>query len=238
MLPIIEGLLVLQDRDRRLIRLRAELETVAPQRTLLRGKSTQAQAALDEAKKRLSTAEGERKALEQEAATLRQRIQKLQAEQQATRSNDQYKAFQHQIESNESDIRRLEDREIDLMEQVERLTREFQAANGVAAAQRKETEQQVADVDAREANLKAELAAVTTQREQQAASLDPAAVTRYERILKTRGDNVLVGVHRQTCGGCHVKLPTQFFLQAKAQVDLVNCTNCGRLLYYTRDMEG
>lgn len=238
MLPIIEGLLVLQDRDRRLIRLRAELETVAPQRTLLRGKATHAQVALDEAKRRLSTAEGERKTLEQEAATLRQRIQKLQAEQQATRSNDQYKAFQHQIESNEADIRKLEDREIELMEQVERLAKEFQAANGVAAAQRKETDQQVADVDAREANLKSELAAVATQRSQHAASLDPAAVTRYERILKTRGDNVLVGVHRQTCGGCHVKLPTQVFLQAKAQVDLVNCTNCGRLLYYTRDMEG
>lgn len=237
MLPIIEGLLVLQDRDRRLIRLRAELETVAPQRMLLRGKATHAQTALDEAKRRLGAAESERKTLEQEAATLRQRIQKLQAEQQATRSNDQYKAFQHQIESNEADIRKLEDREIDLMEQVERLSKEFQAANGLAAAQRKETDQHVADVDAREANLNAELAAVATQRAQHAASLDPAAVTRYERILKTRGDNVLVGVHRQTCGGCHVKLPMQVILQAKAQVDLVNCTNCGRLLYYTRDME-
>ena len=237
MLPIIEGLLVLQDRDRRLIRLRAELETVAPQRMLLRGKATHAQAALDEAKRRLGAAESERKTLEQEAATLRQRIQKLQAEQQATRSNDQYKAFQHQIESNEADIRRIEDREIELMERVEALSKEVHAAGAVATAQRKETDQQVADVDAREANLKAELASVIEQRAQHAASLDPAAVGRYERILKTRGDNVVVGVNRQTCGGCHVKLPMQVFLHAKAQNDLVNCSNCGRLLYYTRDME-
>jgi predicted nucleic acid-binding Zn-ribbon protein len=226
MLPIIESLLVLQDRDRRLIRLRAELETVAPQRALLRGKASQAQVALDEAKRRLTTAEGERKRLEQEAASLRQRIQKFQAEQQSTRSNDQYKLFQ-----------KLEDGEIELMEQVEGLAKELQAANAAATAQKKETEQQVADVDAREANLKAEVESVTAQRAQQAASIDPASVGRYERILKTRGDNVVVGVHRQTCGGCHVKLPTQIFLNAKAQVELVNCTNCGRLLYYTRDME-
>ncbi|MEI6342806.1 MAG: C4-type zinc ribbon domain-containing protein [Verrucomicrobiota bacterium] len=237
MLPIIESLLVLQDRDRRLIRLRAELETVAPQRALLRGKSSQAQVALDEAKRRLTTAEGERKRLEQEAASLRQRIQKFQAEQQSTRSNDQYKLFQQQIEAAEANIRKLEDGEIELMEQVEGLTRELQAANAAATAQKKETDQQVADVDAREANLKAEVESVTAQRAQQAASMDPASVGRYERILKTRGDNVVVGVHRQTCGGCHVKLPTQIFLNAKAQVELVNCTNCGRLLYYTRDME-
>lgn len=237
MLPIIEGLLVLQDRDRRMIRLRAELETVGPQRTLLRGKSSGAQAALDDAKRRLGAAESERKALELEASSLRQRIQKLQGEQQATRSNDQYKAFQHQIESNEADIRRIEDREIELMERVEALSKEVHAASAVATAQRKETDQQVADVDAREANLKAELASVIEQRAQHAASLDPAAVGRYERILKTRGDNVVVGVNRQTCGGCHVKLPMQVFLHAKAQNDLVNCSNCGRLLYYTRDME-
>lgn len=237
MLPIIESLLVLQDRDRRLIRLRAELETVAPQRALLRGKASQAQVALDEAKRRLTTAEGERKRLEQEAASLRQRIQKFQAEQQSTRSNDQYKLFQQQIEAAEANIRKLEDGEIELMEQVEGLAKELQAANAAATVQKKETEQQVADVDAREANLKAEVESVTAQRAQQAASMDPAAVGRYERILKTRGDNVVVGVHRQTCGGCHVKLPTQIFLNAKAQVELVNCTNCGRLLYYTRDME-
>ena len=116
MLPIIESLLVLQDRDRRLIRLRAELETVAPQRALLRGKSSQAQVALDEAKRRLTTAEGERKRLEQEAASLRQRIQKFQAEQQSTRSNDQYKLFQQQIEAAEANIRKLEDGEIELMD--------------------------------------------------------------------------------------------------------------------------
>ena len=77
MLPIIEALLVLQDKDRRLIRLRAELEAVPVQRQLLQSKAAKTQAAFDEVKKRATHIESERKRLELEAGTLQQRINKL-----------------------------------------------------------------------------------------------------------------------------------------------------------------
>lgn len=237
MLPIIEGLLVLQERDRRLIRLRAELEAVPAQRQLLQNKAARTQAAFEEVKKRLSHFESERKRLELEVASHKQRIAKLQTEQQATRSNDQYKAFQHQIETLETEISGLDDRQLELMEQAEAANREVQEAARVAAAQKSETDRQLVDLAAREANLRKELESVAADRASHAASLDPAGVARYERILKTKGDNVVVGVHRGVCGGCHVKITTQVFLQAKAQSEIANCPNCGRILYYTRDMD-
>jgi predicted nucleic acid-binding Zn-ribbon protein len=67
--------------------------------------------------------------------------------------------------------------------------------------------------------------------------VEPIALGRYERILKTKGDNVLVGVHRVVCGGCHVKLPMQVCLHAKAQLEIASCPNCGRMLYFTPDMD-
>lgn len=237
MLPIIEALLVIQDRDRRLLRLRAELEAVPVQRQLLLGKAAKTQAAFDEVKKRATHAESERKRLELEAGTLQQRIQKLQTEQQATRSNDQYRAFQHQIETTQGEIRRLEDGQIEFMEQGEVAAREVAEAAKVAATQKAETDRQVADLSAREANLRKEFETVLAERNGLGAQVDPQALSRYERILKTKGDNVLVGVHRVVCGGCHMKLPMQVFLQAKAQVELVSCPNCGRLLYFTPDMD-
>jgi predicted nucleic acid-binding Zn-ribbon protein len=237
MLPIIEGLLVLQERDRRLIRLRAELEAVPAQRQLLQAKAARTQAAFEDVKKQLGHFESERKRLELEVGTLKQRIAKLQTEQQATRSNDQYKAFQHQIETIEAEISQLDDRQIELMEQAEVAAREVQEASRVASAQKAETDRQLGDLAAREANLRKELETVAAERSEQAGRLDPAGVSRYERILKTKGDNVVVGVHRGVCGGCHVKITTQVFLQTKAQVEIATCSNCGRILYYTREME-
>lgn len=237
MLPIIEALLVLQDRDRRLIRLKAELEAVAPQRQLLQLKAAKTQAAFEEVRKRNVHIESERKRLELEVVTLQQRINKLRTEQQGTRSNDQYKAYQHQIETTEAEISRLDDQQIELMEQAEAVGRDVAEAAKVAAAQKAETDRQLVDLAAREANIRKDHETVTAERAGLAAKVDPAGLSRYERILKTKGDNALVGVHRVVCGGCHVKLPMQTFLHAKAQIDLTSCPNCGRLLYFTPDMD-
>lgn len=237
MLPIIEALLVLQDRDRRLIRLKAELEAVAPQRQLLQLKAAKTQAAFEEVRKRNVHIESERKRLELEVVTMQQRINKLRTEQLGTRSNDQYKAYQHQIETTQAEISRLDDQQIELMEQAEAVGRDVAEAAKVAAGQKAETDRQLVDLAAREANLRKDHELVSAERAALAAKADPAGLWRYERILKMKGDNALVGVHRVVCGGCHVKLPMQTFLHAKAQIELTACTNCGRLLYFTPDMD-
>jgi predicted nucleic acid-binding Zn-ribbon protein len=39
------------------------------------------------------------------------------------------------------------------------------------------------------------------------------------------------------CGGCHMKLQQQLIVSCQAQKEIVTCSSCGRILYYTRDME-
>jgi len=50
------------------------------------------------------------------------------------------------------------------------------------------------------------------------------------------GKSVIVGVAGGVCGGCHMKLPTQSVVSAKAQNELVACPSCSRILYFTADM--
>ncbi len=96
---------------------------------------------------------------------------------------------------------------------------------------------QVANLLTREENLKKELAGLEANREQLAQVVDEAGRSRYDRLLKTKGTNVVVGVTHGVCGGCHMKLPTQVIVSCKAEEDIVTCINCGRILYYTRDMD-
>ena len=67
--------------------------------------------------------------------------------------------------------------------------------------------------------------------------MDEGSRSRYERLVKNKGDNVIVGVQHGVCGGCHMRLPTQIVVTCQAQSELVGCINCGRILYYTRDMD-
>ena len=237
MLPVIEDLLVLQDRDRRLLRLRAEIESVPSQRKVLEGRATQTAATFDAVRIRSQHLESDRKKLELEVETLKQRITKVGAEQQQTRSNDQYRAFQHQIATTQGEINQLEDQQLALMEQAEAVVKDVAAAQKAATTQKAETDKQLAELATREVNLRTDLASVTAERAAQAAKVDPAALARYDRAFRQKGEHVLVGVPKGICAGCHMKLPQHIFLKAKAQKEIPNCPNCTRLLYFTREMD-
>lgn len=236
MLPLIEQLLVLQDRDRLLHRLQAELAAVPGQRKHLQDRAAKAQADLDNSRNRCRQIESDRKRLELEVETLKQRIAKVLVEQNNTRSNDQYKAFQHQIETTEAEISRLDDQQLELMEQAEAAAKEAEVAGREATARKAESDKALSDLAAREANLNKELASVTADRARLASAIEPPALQRYERLLKTKGDNVVVGVNNGVCGGCHMRMPTQSFLHAMAAVEIATCPNCARILYHTADM--
>lgn len=237
MFSVIEALLVLQDRDRRLLRLRAEIDAIPTQRRVLEERATRAAASFDGVRHRAQQIESDRKKLELEVETLKQRLNKVAAEQQTTRSNEQYKAYQHQIETTQAEITRLDDQQLALMEQGETVNRELIESRRVANGQKVESDKQLADLVTREAHLKEELKTVTAERAVQAAKVEPSVLSRYEVVARKKGDSVVVGVPKGVCGGCHMKLPQHVVLTARAQQEIPSCPNCGRLLYYARDME-
>ncbi|HEY5296494.1 MAG TPA: C4-type zinc ribbon domain-containing protein [Verrucomicrobiae bacterium] len=237
MLETIEKLLILQDRDRKIHRVQEELAQIAPERESLRARASSTQTQLDAAKNRVKHIESERKRLELDVEAKKLQIEKYANQQLQTRKNEEYKALAHEIEMAREAIFKIEDSEIVLMEQAEAGQKEVARANGEANEAKKLAESQVAELGQREQNFKKELAELQNGRAQIASAVDEATRTRYERLLKSKGDNVVVGVDHGVCGGCHMKLQAQLLVTCKAQKEIVTCSNCGRILYYTRDME-
>ena len=75
MLEAIEKLLILQNRDKQIRRIRSELDHIAPERQALMSKTSGAQAALDKAKLRVKELESKRKALELEVQAKKELIE-------------------------------------------------------------------------------------------------------------------------------------------------------------------
>ncbi|HTR42878.1 MAG TPA: C4-type zinc ribbon domain-containing protein [Pseudomonadales bacterium] len=237
MLETIEKLLVLQDRDRKIHRVQEELAHISPERENLRAKASTTQAQLDAAKNRVKQIESERKRLEIEVESKKTQIEKYANQQLQTRKNEEYRALAQEIEHCKAEITKIEDGEIELMEKAEGAQKEVLRAMADASEAKKLVESQVAELDKREQNLKKDLAELQQGRTELAAAVDETARVRYERLLKSKGDNVIVGIAHSVCGGCHMKLPAQITVSCRSQKELVACSNCGRILYYTRDME-
>jgi predicted nucleic acid-binding Zn-ribbon protein len=153
-----------------------------------------------------------------------------------TRKNEEYRALAHEIETCKSDINKIEDQEIGLMEQAEVALNEVTRWTREAEEAKQQADTNVALLGEREKNFQKELAELRSDREQLSSAVDESVRGRYERLVKTKGENVLVGVHHGVCGGCHMKLPAQILVACQAHQELVSCTNCGRILYHTRDM--
>ena len=236
MQEIIEKLLVLQDRDRKLLRVNQELAHIGPERESIKAKAASTQIALDAAKLRGRQIESERKQRDLEIEGKKTQIEKYLNQQLQTRKNEEYKALTHEIEMAKEVIFKIEDAEIVLMEQAEVAQKNVLAATAEAAAAKKLVDDQIGLLNQREENLKKDLAEFTGKRAELAAAVEDTTRTRYERIFKSKGENVVVGIDHSSCGGCHMKLPPQITTSCRAQAEIITCPNCGRILYFTRDM--
>jgi uncharacterized protein len=237
MLEVVEKLLILQDRDRAIRRLEAELSQIEPQRQSLRAKTSGAQKALDTAKTLVKQCESDRKNLELEVEAKKEQINRYANQQLQTRKNEEYRALANEIETCKGEISRIEDKELELMERGEAAQKEVVAATLALKEATSLMEEQVGQLNAREANLKKEFASLQSNREELSQAVDETARARYERLLRSKGQNVVVGIQHGVCGGCHMRVPTQILVACQAHQELVSCTNCGRILYYAPGMD-
>ncbi len=236
MLDVIEKLLVLQDRDRKIGRTEAELSHIEPERQALKGKTSTALTQLEAAKHRMKQIESDRKRLELEVEAKKTQIERYANQQLQTRKNEEYRALAHEIDNCKADIHKIEDQEIDLMERAEQGVKDVASATKIHDAAKKLADEQVSQLGIREQNLKKELAELKGNREELAGAVEPGVRGRYERLFKSKGENVIVGVNHGVCGGCHMKLPAQTLVACQGNQEITTCNNCGRILYYTRDM--
>lgn len=238
MLESIEKLLILQDSDRRLIRLHAELADIEPKRRLVLARRATAEEVFEKSRHRGHHLESERKKLELEVESKKGLIDKYSAQQWQTKKNEEYKALTHEIQLCKEAISTLDDQQIGLMEQIEAAEKQTQAATLVLRQAKADAELQLQQFADAETRLRKQIADAEAVRSQAAAAIaDPVVLVRYERILKSKGDRVIVGIERGVCGGCHMKLARQDVINCQADREIVQCVNCGRMLYYTRDMD-
>jgi predicted nucleic acid-binding Zn-ribbon protein len=237
MLDVIEKLLTLQNRDHKLLRLRTELSRIEPERQALKARASSTQAGLESARQKVKQIEADRKKLELEVDAKKQQIEKYSLQQFQTKKNEEYRALAQEIEMAREAITRLEDQQLDLMELGESVHKEAASAKANADESKRVVDDQISGLDEREQALKQELAELEGNREELASAVEDSARSRYERLLKHKGENVVVGIQHGVCGGCHMKLQRAVVVTCQAHQEIITCPNCGRILYYTPDMD-
>jgi uncharacterized protein len=85
----------------------------------------------------------------------------------------------------------------------------------------------------RRAQLEGEREAALRERDASAALIDRGLKTRYERLRRTRSNDVVVPLVNGACGGCHTTVPLNRRSQIRSGAVIDGCEACGAILYPT-----
>ena len=231
-LDIIDKLLIIQERDCRIARCRRELNDIPNLKQNITVKLDQHKMALKNAKTTIKTQLVAVKQREVEIEALRQQIAKLREQQFKIKSNEEFKILNREIAVLQEKIRGLEDREIELMETVEQARLEDDGLKTELAKAEGAVNGEFQRFDERLKNLEAEVQQLLLDRQDLVVGIPEDWLSRYNRIMENRKDVALVSVEKNTCGGCHMKLPPHVLQDIKRADAIITCSFCGRLLYW------
>ncbi|MCU0752146.1 MAG: C4-type zinc ribbon domain-containing protein [Akkermansiaceae bacterium] len=231
MLDEVRALLILQDRDRRLLALAKDLERLPQDEARAKNKLAGDEAAVKKAHDALVDCELRLKRLELDAGTRRTTIQRLKVQQYETRKNEEYQALGHEITRYEKEADDLETRELELMEEMDGLRAAQKAAEAALAHTRTLVDEDLATIVRRRERMEAERAELVTERDQLAAGVSESVLPLYQRLMKTKDGMAIAPMHEGKCGGCHMKLIASTVVAVQNAKEMTRCEDCGRILY-------
>ena len=174
----------------------------------------------------------ERKRLEDEIKIQEQKISKLKDQMLGAKTNEQYRAFQHEIEFCETEVRKHEDRILDLMGESEPLDANVKGAEASLKEEKQQVDAEKVKARERTAADEKQLAQLDGDRKVIVAAVKPQLLSAYERIRKKWHRVVVAEATDGRCSACQIVLRPQFLQDLRRGDELMFCESCGRILYY------
>jgi len=229
--PELEQLLILQDRQQKIRQIENEIKSLPLQRKHLESQQAESAAALEAIKQKARQVEVDRKKLELDVGTRNDSITRLKTQQYQTRKNDEFQAMGNEIKRYEDEIVKLEDQELELMDQGDKLKVEVAAEDKKAGATKDSITRQMNDLGEKSKVLETRLQELSKERKELAEKMDEDVLGRFERLFVSKGDSAIVAIEHGVCTGCHMKLTIATVKAAEGGKEIVNCEQCGRILY-------
>src|SRR5260370_13763302 len=231
--PAIPHLVELQRIDHQIAVLRAELEGFPKRIREAEAKVVDGRAGVAAAKEAHAQIIVERKKFEFEVQQWRDRARKYRDQSGAVKTNEAFKALQHEITNAESEVAKAEDRQLEVMMAAEEAERRVK----IAESRLKEAEQAVAaerkEIQSQGAEKKRQLDAATAERERIIAPVPEELRELYARIAKRHNGTAMAEARDGQCRGCGMRVLPHILqeLRAETNEEGFRCESCGLILY-------
>jgi predicted nucleic acid-binding Zn-ribbon protein len=233
MIADLQLVIQLQGLDLKLTKLEKEIALLPKQIAAIERALDSQQRKLEADRAALSANQRERKKIEGDVQTNEGKISKLRDQMLQAKNNEQYKAFQHEIDFCLQEVKKCEDRTIVLMEESEPLERNVKAAESELKKEKVAVDAEKALASEKTAASQKEHNELTAKRMEVVKEISPAVMVKYDRLRKKHKNGIAVSeVIEGRCHMCQISLRPQYFQEVRHNNDVLPCEMCMRLLFY------
>jgi hypothetical protein len=191
-----------------------------------------ARAEVAAAKQRLSENQTTRRAAEKDVAFQQGRLSKFRDQLMEVKTNREYQAMQHEIETAQNEVKALEEKVLERMLEADELTASLKKSEAALAS-----EQKTVDADRRAmateiTELTALLERLAGERAVLVAAMDTQLLKMFEQVARKRNGVAVAEARDGICTICHVRLRPQVFNNVRRNDAIVQCDSCQRILYF------
>ncbi len=230
----VQRLVELQAVDARLAELRGRLEALPQQWAAVEAKVAAARRQLASAKEALTNSLKERKKYEMDAESWKEKARRYREQSFEVKTNEAYKALQHEAEHAQKELALAEDRLLERMVAGEEFERQVKAAERALAEAEQAAGSEQRELKARQAQWNEEAARAEGERQRMAQQIPEELLRTYESIARRRHGVALAEVREGSCSMCGMMARPHVVqeLQRPDSAEIFQCESCTRILYW------
>ena len=229
----IPHLIELQRVDHLIGGVRAAIETFPKRVKEADAKLSGARAAVAAAKERLVNSQKERKKFELDVQQWKDRAKKYRDQSGAVKTNEAYKALQHEIANAEAEVGKAEDAQLEVMMAGEEAERRVRHAEANLKEDETAVTREKKEIEASQSEKKKLLESLIAERERALAPIPEDLRELYARIAKRHNGSGLAEARDGQCRGCGMRVLPQTLqeLRRDPNEEIYRCESCGLILY-------
>jgi uncharacterized protein len=231
---VLQNLLELQSVDVRLREVRAQLASIPKKIAEVEARVAVAKGTLEQSKAAQLNTIKERKKYDLDVEQWKERARKYRDQSSQVKTNEAYKALQHEIQNAEDEMARAEDRLLEQMVAAEEYDRRVKAAEKTVKETEEAARSQRSKIDAEKASTEKILAELEMERARAVAEIPENLLDHYDRIVKKHNGIALAEVREEKCGACGMRVRPHVFQEMRraGSDEMFHCETCTRILYY------
>ena len=230
----LQKLLELQSVDVRLNEVRARLAAFPKKLADADARAASAKTEVNQSKAAQLASFKDRKKYELDVEQWKEKVRKYRDQTSLIKTNEAYKALQHEVQMAEAEIANAEDRLLEQMVSGEEYERRIKSSEKTLKEVEDVVRAQRAKIEADKAVAETSLAELTSERAAIVAEIPEDLLDHYDRIARKHNGVALAEVRDEKCSACGMIVRPHVFQEMRRlnTEEMFHCETCTRIIYY------